>query len=261
MYSPHDMPVLPVALARDTIIECIFEMRFKAAHAGIADLLPGIVFGKNPDRFKNVMTLPLGQVPRLVREQNAQLNAQFKYMPTTTLEGAQARMMFGDHSVAVSFVKPYAGWTKVKPMILEFMKTVLETNLTGVPERYGLKYVNLLKEGSDPFDLGQTRVQIELGDFPRRVGAPVAVHAEIDLNGCIAIVDVATGGKVTIPGRGEETGVVIAVDTVRNAVGSDAITELPDALETLHETEKAVFFGLIDESALQKLGPRYPTAN
>ena len=258
----HDMPAaLPVALARDTIVECVFEVRFKDPHAGIADLLPGIVFGKTPDRFKNVTTLPLGQIPRIVREQNAGLNAQFKYMPTTMLDGSQARMLFGDYSVAVAFLKPYAGWAKVKPMILECINTALESKLTGTPERYGLKYVNILKEGRDAFDLDQTRVRIELGDFQPSATGAVAVHAEIDMNGCTAIIDVATNGKVTLPGQVAETGVVIAVDTFCAAAGLDARTELPNVLETLHETEKTVFFGLMNESTLQKLGPRYPTTH
>jgi uncharacterized protein (TIGR04255 family) len=254
----RDMPVLPVALARDTIVECVFEMRFVDPHPGVADLLPGIVFGKHPERFKNVATLPLGQIPRAAR----QLNAQLKYMPTTALEGPQARMMFGEFSVAVSFLKPYAGWAKVKLLILECINAAVETGLTGRPERYGLKYVNILKEGGDAFDLSQTRVRVELGDFQLRSQGSVAVHGEIELRGCTNVVDIVTGGKVIIPGQeGEETGVVISVDTVSNSPGTDAIAELPQVLETLHETEKEVFFGLLQASTLERLGPRYPATH
>lgn len=253
------MPALPIALARDTIVECVFEMRFVDPHPGVADLLPGIVFGKLPGRFKNVANLPLGQMPRIVREQNQQL----KYMPTIALEGSQARMLFGEHAVAVSFLKPYAGWAKVKPLILECIGAAIETNLTGRPERYGLKYVNILKEGRDAFDLDQTRVRIELGDFQPHAKGSVLVHAEIALNGCTNSVDVATGGKVTIPGQpNEEVGVVISVDTVRDSAGSiEARTELPQVLETLHETEKEIFFGLLQGSTIEKLGPRYPATH
>ncbi len=220
------MPVLPVALARDTIVECVFEMRFVDPHPGVADLLPGIVFGKHPERFKNVATLPLGQIPRAAR----QLNPQLKYMPTTALEGPQARMMFGEFAVAVSFLKPYAGWAKVKPLILECINAAVETGLTGRPERYGLKYVNILKEGQNEFDLSQTRVRIELGGFELRSKGSVAIHGEIELRGCNNIVDIATGAKVTIPGQeGDEIGVAISVDTV--------------------------------SSTLERLGPRYPATH
>jgi uncharacterized protein (TIGR04255 family) len=232
-------------------------MRLKDPRPGLADLLPGIVFAGIPGRFKNTTTMPMGQVPRMLREQNA----QFKYLPTTALEGPQARMMFGDYTVSVSFLKPYAGWAKVKPLILECMNAVLDTKLVGSPERYGLKYVNILQEGRDVFDLDQTRVRVELGDFQPRTGGATAIQAEIELNGCIATVAVATAGKVTIPGFGEEVGVVVAVDVVRDPVGQDPRADLPDALEVLHDTEKSVFFGLMKESTLQKLGPRYPTAH
>jgi uncharacterized protein (TIGR04255 family) len=237
-------------------------MRFNDPKPGIAELLPGIVFGRYRDRFNNVTTLPFGQMPRAVRDQNARLNAQFKYMPTTTLDGPQARMAFGDYSVAVSFLKPYAGWAKIKPLILDCMNAALESNLTGGPERYGLKYVNILKEGRSIFDLEQTRVRIELGGFQQRPNGGTAVHAEIELNGCIATVDVATGGKASIPGLGDEEGVAMVIDVGCNASRpTDPRNELPGVLETLHETEKTVFFGLLTESALQKLGPRYPATH
>jgi uncharacterized protein (TIGR04255 family) len=247
------MPV-PAALARDTIFECVFEMRFgDGGHPGVADLLPGIVFGKLPGRFTNVVPLPLGQLPKMARDQNPQL----RYMPTAGLEGPQNRMMFGEHAVAVSFVKPYAGWTKVKPVILECMNLVLDSMLTGTPERYALKYVNLLREGSSEFDLDQTRVRIELGNFHQRDNGGMLIHAEIERNGCINVVDIATGTRITLPGSAEETGVMISVDTVRPSEQADPRVELPQVLEILHETEKEIFFGLLTESTLQKLGPRY----
>ncbi len=56
-YSHPEMLVLPIALARDTIVECVFEMRFRDPVPGVAELLPGIVFGKYPGRFKSVAAL------------------------------------------------------------------------------------------------------------------------------------------------------------------------------------------------------------
>jgi uncharacterized protein (TIGR04255 family) len=171
-------------------------------------------------------------------------------------------MMFGEYSVAVSFLKPYAGWAKVKPLIMECINTAVETRLTGRPERYGLKYVNVLKEGADAFDLSQTRVCVELGDFKLRSPGSMAVRGEIELRGCTNIVEIATGGKVTIPGQeGDEVGVIISVDTVCDSTGDDVVAALPQVLETLHETEKEVFFGLLTSPTIERLGPRYPATH
>ncbi len=105
-------------------------------------------------------------------------------------------------------------------------------------------------------------MRVELGDFQPRPQGVMAIHAEIDLNGCLNIVDIGTGGKVTIPGHSaEEVGVYMSVDTVRDAAGLDASTELPPVLETLHETEKKVFFGLLQGSTMERLGPRYPATH
>jgi uncharacterized protein (TIGR04255 family) len=223
----------------------------------MAELLPGIVFGQLPGRFKNVATLPFGNLPKQARD----ANPQFRYMPTSALEGPNGRLMFAEQAVSVSFVKPYAGWAKVKPLIVEFMTVVMQANLAQGTERYALKYVNVLKEGQDEFDLSQTTVNIKLGNFDLRPKGSTLIHAEIDLNGCTNAVDIVTGAKANVPGSGEEMGVAIVVDTIRNADGSDSITELPAILELLHQTEKEIFFGLLKGSTLETLGPRYPVTH
>jgi len=137
------------------------------------------------------------------------------------------------------------------------MELVFNTKLTGPPERYALKYVNLLTEGAHPFDMSQTTVQIKLGEFEFRE-ANTAVHADIERNGCVSTVDIASGAKIQLPGAPEAQGVLISVDTVIQATDETPSTALPRVLEILHETEKEIFFGLLSGSALEKLGPMYP---
>jgi uncharacterized protein (TIGR04255 family) len=252
------MAVLPVFLEKDTIVECVFEMRFSASHQSVAELLPGLIYGKLGKIFdKGVNTLPLGLVPKPVRDANPAL----KYVPTHVLEGSDIRMMFGPYTTAVSFPRPYPGWAKVKPLILECMQTVLGTGLFSNPERVGLKYVNVLQEGRDEFDLGQTRVTVALADFPLRAEG-ASVRGEIERNGCITVVEVSGGLKIS-PGAGkaELLGVQLTVDTIRPVKGTDLKNDLPSVLETLHDTEKGIYFGLLSDATLKKLGPRYKTTH
>lgn len=248
------MPVLPDALARDTIVECVFEMRFAAGHASVAELLPGLLFAKLGKHVKTLTPLPLGQVPRQVRD----LNPQLQYLPTHTLEGPHLRVMFGPHVAAVSFPKPYGGWKKVQPLIVECMGAVFETQLTGKPERFGLKYVNLIQQGRDEFDMSQTTLHLELGEFELRKGGSTFVRAEIERNGCVSVVDIVSGAKIpATPGNPEATGVMVSVDVILPKVNDDPVASLPEALELLHTTEKEIFFGLLAKPTLEKLGPTY----
>jgi uncharacterized protein (TIGR04255 family) len=251
------MVATPVALAHDTIWECVFEMRFSEGHPSASDLLPGVIFSKLPGHFKKFVPMPLGQIPPLLRAQNPQL----RYIPIQALEGAGLRLLIGPHAVAVSFAKPYLGWTRVRPLILECMNAVFDTKLTGRPERFALKYVNLLQHGRDEFDLAQTTLNIELGKFERKAGSPAMIHAEIEQNGCISIVDIASGAKIATPGTPDSFGVLISVDTVLSPPSGDARAALPDLLDKVHSTEKEIFFGLLSKETLEKLGPQYPTSH
>jgi uncharacterized protein (TIGR04255 family) len=251
----HNMALLPDALARDTIVECVFEMRFSGGHPSVAEILPGLLFGQLTPLFKTLTPLPLGQVPRQLRDQNPQL----QYAPTHTLEGSHLRMMFGSYVAGVSFPKPYAGWKKVQPLIMKCMSAVFGTKLTGKPERFSLKYVNLLRQGRDEFDLSQTTMRLELGEFEVRKGGNTFLRAEIERNGCVSVVDIASGGKILAThGDAEATGVMVSVDVILPNVSADPLAGLPEALELLHSTEKEIFFGLLAKQTLEKLGPTYP---
>jgi uncharacterized protein (TIGR04255 family) len=249
------MTLLPDALARDTIVECVFEMRFSAGHPSVSDILPGLLFGTLSPLFKTLTPLPLGQVPKQFRDQNPQL----QFAPTHTLEGPNLRMMFGPHVAGVSFPKPYAGWKEVQPLILKCMDAVFDTKLTGKPERFALKYVNLLQHGRDEFDLGQTTLQLGLGEFGI-ASRGTYVRAEIERNDCICVVDIASGAKIpATPANPEASGVVVSVDVILPKMSDDSQGKLAEALELLHSTEKEIFFGLIAKPTLEKLGPTYPT--
>jgi uncharacterized protein (TIGR04255 family) len=252
------MVVLPDALTRDAIVECVFEMRFSGGHPAVADLLPGVVFGKLSKYFKTLTPLPLGQVPRVLRDENPQL----RYSPTHGLEGPNLRMMFGPHVAAVSIPKPYPGWKKVQPLIVECMASVVDSGLTGAPERFSLKYVNLLQEGSDEFDLSQTTLSLKIGTFKLRTSGTTYVRTEIEQNGCLNVVDIASGAKLAAtPGNPEASGVLVSVDTIQDKLSATPFDELAKTLKSLHDTEKQVFFGLLAQPTLAKLGPSYPTTH
>jgi uncharacterized protein (TIGR04255 family) len=247
------MSNLPVELAKDTIVECVFEARFGPGAPSAAELLPGVIFGRLRKFFKSHLSLPLGQIPAEIRLQSA-----FNYVPTHAIEGPNIRMLFGPQVAAVSFPKPYSGWDKVRPKIVECMNAIFDSELMGRPERFSVKYVNLLQEGIDEFDIEQTNLKFSLGRLRiRRPG--LAVKAEMELNGCDVIVEIATGANIVLPGFPQQSGVLMAVDAIKQCNNVDCKASLPETLEALHNTEKEVFFDLLTPQTLEKLRPRYAT--
>jgi uncharacterized protein (TIGR04255 family) len=251
------MAGLPISLEHDTIEECVVEARLSDSHPSAPDLLPGMVFSRIPDLFKRAAPLPLGQVPRQLRDQNPQLF----FAPTQALEGDKVRMLFGPHVVAVSFAKPYAGWKVVQPCVLRCLNMVFDTKLAGRPQRFSIKYINLLQHGRDQFDLSQTKMRLQLGAFDLAEEGTF-VRTEIKRNGCTSVVEIASGAKIVQPPSTDQaTGVLLTVDTSIKAPESDFRSELEQLLNTLHTTEKEIFFGLLSAETLQKLGPRYETTH
>ena len=246
---------LPVVLKTDTIWECVFEARFSAGNPSIADILPGMLFERLTPLVSTTQQLPAFNIPFQFRE----LDDNLRYQATHALLSKELHVGVGPRSVAVSFPKPYRGWREVKQRILQVMEAVNSTKLAGQAERCSLKYVNVLTQGRDEFDFSQLKVQVSLDDFP--LGGSVVVRAEIPLNGCQTVVEVITGAKVQDvrpdPRVASMMGVLLAVDTIRPGPFDNFFARLPELIESVHDTEKQIYFGLLTKETLEKLGPRY----
>jgi uncharacterized protein (TIGR04255 family) len=251
-YNPH-MNRTPVALKRDTIFECLFEIRFARRNQSADELLPGIVFAGLKRHFTGVDPLPLAQLPKALRERDANL----AYQPVQSLVGRNMRLMLGARVATLSFTGQYSGWLNVRPLIEECIRAVLATDIVGPVERCSLKYVNLLTDGKDAQDLGQLDLTLKLNGFPTG-GAGTAIRTQFELQGLTAIVDVTTDMTLIPPpdcGKGKGSGVMVNVDMIHAGPFADFAGELPEILDKLHELEKQVFFSLLTKPTLDRLGP------
>lgn len=228
-------------------------MRFSPANDSADSLIAGMVFGAMSGYFSKSSPLPLSLLPREIRDKEANLH----YQPITALEGANFKVLLGKRVAAVSFPKPYPGWGKVRPLVIECFNAVLKTKLVKAVERVSIKYTNLLAQGRDENDLSQLNAKVELGEFDVS-GPGLEAKAEIRRNDCITIVQFTVGTKinVTTPNQSYEgRGVMLNVDTIKMGPFSDIEQVLPSILDDVHTTEKETFFGLLKDETLEKLGP------
>lgn len=247
------MDPTPIALARDTIFECLFEIRFARRNPSADELLPGVLFAALKNHFSGVSPLPLAQLPKALREHDA----NFAYQPVQSLVGKNIRLMLGARVATLSFTGPYRGWSQVQPSIVECVQAVLRSDLVGPVERCSLKYVNLLTDGQGARDIGQLNFKLELDGFPIK-GAGTAVRTEFEFHGLTAIVEITTDMTIIPPpGSGKEkgSGVMVNVDVIQAGPFNDFVQELPQTLDRLHSVEKQIFFSLLTKSTLERLGP------
>lgn len=246
-------PKLPISLKVVPIVESTFEIRFSSAQDHAADLLPGMLFRELKSRFPRLAQLPASQVPRAIR--NAE--PSFAYQPQHVLEGESERVLIGDRVVALSVARPYPGWTKFHDGIKSLLAALAGTDLVSQVERFSLRYTNLVSVGRDPSDLSPFRISLQLDDFRLR-GPGTQIQAEIEKDGFVTVVQILTDTTVSTRTPREtltDTGVMIAVDTIKLAGLSGRVADVHGEIDQMHVVEKGIFFGLLQPKTLEALGP------
>lgn len=244
---------LPVSLKVVPIVESTFEIRFASTQPHAADLLPGMLFKDLKSGFPKLAPLPASQVPRAIRSSDL----SFAYQPQHMLEGDSGRVLIGDRVVALSLARPYPGWTTFHTRINSLLGALSGTELVSRVERFSLRYTNLLSIGRDPSDFSPFRIRLQLGDFRLR-GPGTQIQAEIEKDGFVTVVQVFTDTTVTTQTPKEkwtDTGVMIAVDTIKLAGLSGRVADVQGDINQMHIVEKEIFFGLLRPETLDALGP------
>ena len=243
---------IPWKLARDAIWEAVFEVRFSSSREDFSSILPGLLYAELSEIFPTAEQLPFSRLPSEMRN----INPMLAYQPFHALKGKNATLRFGQKVATLSITRPYLGWDEFKTLILKCFRAIAKTKYIETVERCSLKYTNLLSEGADPKDLRQLDVGVKLGNFDI-ADSTTLIRSEFVYGGFTNIVQIVSGATITqaVGDSGPKQGVILDVDTISIGPLGNFEGDLEDVLERLHNTEKAVFFGLLTDETLHKLGP------
>lgn len=249
------MTTLPVALDKDPIASAIFEIRFSSSVNGVADILPGLMFQKLGDRYPRAVTLPAGEIPAALRGQLP----NSEYQSVKSLVGNRTSINFAERSLTVEVLRPYWGWKKFKILICEILEAVRDTGLVSRVDRCSLRYINVLDGiGSNIFDA--LKVSGSVGDFKiGENGFHLRVETELT-DGLIAIVQLNSSASVDIRddiSAERLNGILLDVDCVYSGQLENFWSEFSRVIEMIHDQEKRVFFGMLNESTLKVFGPKW----
>jgi uncharacterized protein (TIGR04255 family) len=248
-------PSTPVKLTKIPIVESTFEVRFVGKQKQLGDLLPGLLFKDFGKEFSNVTRLPTSEIPRAFVAYDPQL----AYQPLQSMDGNGKRLLIGDQAVALSFIEPYPGWASFRAVIIRLVRALKDTTLIDRVERFSLRYVNILEEGKNVFDRSQLKLKLSLADLPLR-DAGLQLQVEIESNGCVSVVQLHTGAKITLKTptfNATHQGLMLAVDTIMQANLDNFLDDCDNLLDTAHRTEKQIFFALLSQETLSALGPKW----
>ena len=245
------MPTVPVRLTKDPIIEAVFEYRFRGAVPAVADVLQGAIYPKLGPRFPRVQRTPLATVPVGLLEQDPNL----RYQPRLSLQGDQLNVFIGDRAFAIACPRPYIGWSDFRPLILELMGLVRGAKVVAETERFSLRYVNLLTGATPAEQFSLVHYNATLGRGGYKLNNFLTyTRTEFQKDGLINIVELGAN-SVAKTTKGESlTGLIVTVDTI-NLNPADFLDNPKPYVDKAHDIEKSVFFDVLTEEAVNKMGP------
>lgn len=247
---------LPTKLAREPLLEAVFELRF-ASSGQASTILPGILFSVlGQGKALQMTRLPAADLPSQFREADAAM----RFAALVRLEWDPFVVLLSDASVGVACKIPYPGWAAFRPAILKVAGVVARSGIVQRIERYSLKYVDLISRQ-------EVRDQVRAFDWEVRLGnhkleaESAIVRVEMIRGGVTHAVQIFTAAQAHQgPGTEVRHGAVIDVDSL---VSVDTVeletflSELPTRIDDLHHANKAVFFECLTQEVLDELEPKY----
>ncbi len=240
---------IPRKLNKEPLVESLWEVRFSSEMKAISNVLPGLIFPVL--KLPGIEQLPAAHIPAEIRETDVNLI----YAHTVRLFGGPFAVQVGDRSVLLSCSRPYCGWTKFSEKIRELSGLIRNTELQIKPDRFSLKYVNILSFEADKLS-DTLNVSVDMAG-KTVTDCPLLLRVERTHDAVVNISRIASPARATTKDGEVFSGILVENDTIFTGQGVLSWEELEQHLKSMHDVNKAGFFDLLKEPALRSLGPVY----
>jgi uncharacterized protein (TIGR04255 family) len=244
---------VPKRLGKEPLIESVFEVRFSSEVSSVSSVMPGILFSAYANRVAKTVPLPLAGVIPQIRESDPNL----KYAPVVqvSLDPGPYLIQIGDHVASLSCPRPYTGWSEFWRVIREFVAVLKSSTLISRPERFSMKYADVLSLAGAP-TVAVLDVEFKLGGRDATSG-PVVLRSEEQDGPFVHLVHIASSVNAQLPSGDQLSGILIENDTIYNHSSGDFWEILERQLEPMHQINKDRFFALLKPDTLAALEPEY----
>lgn len=241
-------------LGRDQIKSALFELRFDPIHDGLADLLPGMLYGSLGAAYPTVSALPPSEMPLAIRQQMP--NWQFMGLRQMSSADSRSNLNIASSSVYLELIGGYPGWDEFRSQIHAIVDAIAKLGVVSRFTRYSLRYQNILPADVLP-DLSELQFSLTMaGKEVSKSG--IQVRAELHEEDIVAVVNLMPSIVFNVSMKGqnfEESGALVDIDVVPTHMPEDFLSRKVLLIDQLHEREKEVFFGILSESVINRLEP------
>lgn len=247
---------IPIRLNKEPLLEAVWEIRFASdSSAPVGEMLPGMLYQalRTEDHPVSVVRLPSADIPRPIAKHDEGL----RYLPTVRLEGPEGDpfiIQVGERVVTLNCRRPYAGWSVFSERVRQLAHLLQSTDLIHRPERFSLKYIDLIELDPQP-SLASLEASLSVAGHGL-ANRPVQLRTEIHQAPFIHVLQVASPVDVVIAGKEPHQGTLVDIDTI-HAAGEDFWESLEERLGQAHEQSKQLFFDLLTDAAIERLEPVY----
>ncbi len=242
---------VPKRLRNEPLLEAVWEIRFSSDTESVSDLLPGLIYKSIGTEYPKIERLPIANLPSTVVQQDPKL----RYVPTIRLQGIPYSIQIGEHVVSLSCRRPYTGWQEFEQKIMELAKMLRETSLITRPERFSLKYIDIISFGDRP-SLRLLEILIKLDTIELTTDL-VQLRTELRENGFLHIVQIVSPAQAAIATGEHFEGVLLDIDTIFKSESADFWSDFQEQLNSAHRINKNMFFRLLKKETIENLGPEY----
>ena len=237
------MNKLPKKISPCPIKEAIFEMRFDSELP--EDAIFGFIYSKFRAEYSKFETLPILQLPQVVRAQDPNLI----YAPHYRLSNENTIIQIGPKLFSIANIGEYIGWNSFSMLIQETQKKVEETGVVLSISRAALRYINIFQ---DTNILESASFNAFLGEEELN-NKKINFSAEMPTKKSISQVKIINSAEAVILGE-KINGSIIDIDSAVNPQDFDCFTS---AIEYSHTEEKKLFFKILGEQFTKTLNPEY----
>lgn len=245
---------IPKKITPDRIREAIVEIKYRSRVP--FEIVPGYVFRALDDTYRYIMRPT--PTPALPPHEEAEIvGLQFQF-GSHMFHKDRIKIVLKPGSFVFNCLDSYVSWSTYLPEIKRFLEQISGADVVESFERVGLRYISVY-EDMDLLPLINFSYAVKIEEYDPK---NFRFNSEFEYKGKTVILNISNQLPQIDPNQKTskpKTVSQIDIDVIQKniSVSSNDLALLVNHIESIHETEKEIYFSLLTEEFIATLNPEY----